>query len=142
MKIWIKINIESIQQTQAPQLSHLAVRSGKKSPNQETGLGNRGCLKVLNATTLILNDYGGNSCSFRTNLVSFRTFRRHLFPKPISWLGLFCHFLQQDSSSWVTGRYMQFLAKFKQRMILQISSTCNTDNCFTQSSHPTRARLL
>ena len=40
----------------------------------------------------------GNSCSFRTNLVSFRTFRRSIFPKPVSWLGLFCLFLQQDRS--------------------------------------------
>ena len=39
-----------------------------------------------------------DSCSFRTNLVSFRTFRRLLFPKPISWQGLFCHFLQQSGS--------------------------------------------
>ena len=29
------------------------------------------------------------SCSFRTNLVSFRTFRLPLFPKPVSCLGLF-----------------------------------------------------
>ena len=28
----------------------------QKSPNQETGLGNRGCLKVLIVTKLILND--------------------------------------------------------------------------------------
>ena len=34
----------------------LAVRNGKKSPNQETGLQNRGRLKVLNVTKLILND--------------------------------------------------------------------------------------
>jgi hypothetical protein len=39
---------------------------------------------------------------------------------PNQFLGwdFFCHFLQQDSSSWV---------KFKQRMILYISSICNTD---------------
>ena len=37
--------------------SCLAVRSGKKSPNQETGLGNRGCLKVLNDIKLVLNDH-------------------------------------------------------------------------------------
>ena len=30
----------------------------KKSPNQETGLGNRERLKVLNDTNLILNDKG------------------------------------------------------------------------------------
>ena len=29
-------------------------------------------------------------------MVSFKTFRRSLFPKPVSWLGLFCRFLQQD----------------------------------------------
>ena len=31
-----------------------SVRSGKKSPNQETGLGNREQMKVLNDTKLIL----------------------------------------------------------------------------------------
>ena len=31
--------------------------------------------------------------------VSFRTFRYLLFPKQVSWLGLFCCFLQQDGSS-------------------------------------------
>ena len=36
--------------------SNLAVRGDKKSPNQETDLGNRGCLKVLNDTKLVLND--------------------------------------------------------------------------------------
>ena len=35
--------------------SSLAVRSGKKSPNQETGLGTRGQLRVLNDTKLTLN---------------------------------------------------------------------------------------
>ena len=29
----------------------------QKRPNQETGLGNRGCLKVLNAINLVLNDH-------------------------------------------------------------------------------------
>ena len=69
--------------------SCLAVRSGKKGPNQETGLGNRGHMKVQNDIKLILNNQGGHSCSFRTNLVSFRTFRCPLFPKPVSWFGLF-----------------------------------------------------
>ena len=35
---------------------HLAVRNGKKSPKQESYLGNRGHLKVLNDTKLILID--------------------------------------------------------------------------------------
>ena len=37
--------------------SRLAVKSNKKSPNQVTGLGNRGCLKVLNDTKLVLNEH-------------------------------------------------------------------------------------
>ena len=32
----------------------------KKSPNQESGLGNTGHMKVLNDTKLILNDWGGS----------------------------------------------------------------------------------
>ena len=42
---------------------------------------------------------GSHSWSFRTNLVSFRTFRRHWLPNPVSWQGLFCHFLKQSGSS-------------------------------------------
>ena len=34
----------------------------------------------------------GHSCSFRTNLVLCRYFRLLLFPKPVSWLGLFWDF--------------------------------------------------
>ena len=37
-------------------LSWFAVRNSKKSPNQETGLGNRGPLEALNDIKLILND--------------------------------------------------------------------------------------
>ena len=36
--------------------SQFAVRNGKKSPNQETGLANRGPLEALIDTKLILND--------------------------------------------------------------------------------------
>ena len=39
---------------------------------------------------LILDQFG---------ILSFRTFRRSLFPKPVSWLELFCHFLHQDNSN-------------------------------------------
>ena len=59
--------------------SCLTVRSGKKSSNQESGLGNRGRLKVLNDTKLILNDQEGNSGSFSINLVPFKTFRSPLY---------------------------------------------------------------
>ena len=37
--------------------SRLAVRGDKKGPNQETGMENRGRLKVLNDTKLVLNDH-------------------------------------------------------------------------------------
>ena len=40
----------------ASHYSHLAVRSSKKSRNQETGFGNSGRLKVLTDTNLIPND--------------------------------------------------------------------------------------
>ena len=37
--------------------SRFAIRNGKKSPNQETGFGNRGHLKVMNDTKLVLNEH-------------------------------------------------------------------------------------
>ena len=80
------------------------VRNGNKSPNQETGFGNRGHLKVLKLNWSLMIK-GGHSYSFRTNLVSFRTFRYPLFPKTVSWLGLFCCFLQQDGSSFNWCQY-------------------------------------
>ena len=71
----------------------------QKSPKQETGLGNREPLEALNDTKLILNDLQGQSCSLRTNFVSFRTFKCPIFPKPVSWLGLFLRFLQETGSN-------------------------------------------
>ena len=48
----------------------------------------------------------GHSCSFRSNLLSFRIFRCPLFPKSVSWIGLFAvinQFKKQCSSSfWIT----------------------------------------
>jgi hypothetical protein len=52
----------------------------KKSTRPVTGLRNRGPPKALNDTKIDLNDLGGQSCSFRTNLVSFRAFRGPYFP--------------------------------------------------------------
>ena len=56
----------------------------QKSLNQETGLGNRGHLKVLNNTKLVLNDHLG--------LIWY-------YSEQVSWLGFFLRFLQQDGSS-------------------------------------------
>ena len=73
----------------------------QKSTCQETGLWNRGLLKALNDTKFILNNWRSHWGSFRTNLVSFWTFRYPLLAKPVSWQGLFCYFLQQSGSSWI-----------------------------------------
>ena len=50
------LRFEAVFSESAKIFGGLVVRSGKKSPNQETGLGNRGRLKVLNDSNLILND--------------------------------------------------------------------------------------
>ena len=50
-------------------------------------------LKVLNVTKLVLNEHEWPPLSFRINFVSRRTFRRPLFPKPVSWLEYFLPFL-------------------------------------------------
>ena len=76
--------------------SRLAVRNGKKSPNQEIGLGNRGRLKVLNDTKLILNvthvHLGPIWCHSEITDVPYC---------PNQFLGwdFFCRFLHQDGSS-------------------------------------------
>ena len=59
-----------------------------KKSNQVTVLRSRGSLQVVNDTKLVLNEHEWPP-SFRVNLESFRTLRRPLFPKPVSWLGLF-----------------------------------------------------
>ena len=59
--------------------SWFAVKNGKKSPNQETGLGNRGYLKVMNDP---LNHLG--SIWYHSEPQG-----GPLFPKPVFWLELF-----------------------------------------------------
>ena len=54
-----------------------------------TGLGNKGPLKVLNGTKLILDDHGNNLDSFRISLESFRSFRGPLLYKPVTGQELF-----------------------------------------------------
>ena len=49
-----------------------------------TGLGNKGPLKVLNGTKLILDDHGNNLDSFRISLESFRSFRDPLLLKQVT----------------------------------------------------------
>jgi hypothetical protein len=52
-------------------------------------LGNKGPLKVLNGTKLILDDYGNNLDSFRISLESFRSFGGPLSPEPVTGQELF-----------------------------------------------------
>ena len=54
--------IDDMEFWDAKELEQSCCKKWQKSPNQETGLKNRGPLKVLNDTNLILNDWGGNSC--------------------------------------------------------------------------------
>ena len=62
----------------------------KKSPPQDTGLGNRDPLKALNDTKLILHDVGGHSCSFRTNLRSIiQNLQTFHIPKASFLIGTF-----------------------------------------------------
>ena len=49
-----------------------------------TALGNKGPLKVLNGTKLILDDHGNNLDAFRISLESFRSFRSPLLLKPVT----------------------------------------------------------
>ena len=58
-----------------------------------TALGNKGPLKVLNGTKLILDDHGNNLDAFRISLESFRSFRGPLFLKPVTGQELFLPFL-------------------------------------------------
>ena len=70
-------------------LEPICCKKQQKSPNQETGLGNRGSLNILCNTKLVLHENEWPPYSWKNNLVSFRTFIRPLFPKPVGWLGLF-----------------------------------------------------
>ena len=79
-------------------------RKQQKIHNQETGLENRGRLKVLNDTKLILKDY------LRGLLQDFGNIQ-NLISKPVSWLELFCCFLQQDGSRYFNPKRSLFLIK-------------------------------
>ena len=61
----------------------------KNSSWPVTGLGNKGPLKVLNGTKLIIDDHGNNLDSFRISLKSFRFFRGPLLLKPVTGQELF-----------------------------------------------------
>ena len=61
----------------------------KNSSRPVTGLENKGPLKVLNGTKLILDDHGNNLDSFRISLESFRSFRGPLLHKPVTGQELF-----------------------------------------------------
>ena len=52
-------------------------------------MGNKGPLKVLNGTKLILDDHGSNLDSFRISLESFKSFKGSLLHKPVTGQELF-----------------------------------------------------
>ena len=52
-------------------------------------MGNKGPLKVLNGTKLILDDHGNNLDLFRISLEYFRSFRGPLLHKPVTDQELF-----------------------------------------------------
>ena len=52
-------------------LEHCCCKKQQKSPNQEAGLGNRGHLKILNGTKLVLDGKGNQSDKFKIILESF-----------------------------------------------------------------------
>ena len=76
-------------------ISTTCCKKCQKSPNQETGLGNRGRLKSLNETKLVINEH-------EWPLNHLGSIWYHSVPySPCQFLGwdFLCHFLQQDCSS-------------------------------------------
>ena len=73
------------------------IRCSKKSPNQETGLGNKGRLKVLYDTKLVIKMI----MSVPLNHLRSIWYHSEVPYSPNHFLGLdfFCRFLQQDSSN-------------------------------------------
>ena len=65
-----------------------------------TGLGNKGPLKVVNGTKLILDDHGNNLDSFRISLESFRS---PLLLKPVTGQVLFFAVSLQQTGSSIYG---------------------------------------
>ena len=61
----------------------------QKSTLLITDLWNRGPLKVLNSTKMILDDQGNHLDSFRISLESFRYFKDPLFHEPVNGQVLF-----------------------------------------------------
>ena len=76
------------------------MRNVKNSSWPVTGLGNKGPLKVLNGTQLILDGHGNNFDSFRISLESFRSFRG---PLPAIGQELFLAFSYSKPALAITG---------------------------------------
>ena len=113
----------------------LAVRSGKNSANQETGLGNRGThLKVLNDTKLILNDQGVSLAHLGPIWYHSRPSYIPQFPNQSLGWDFFCRFLQQDGST-----YLDCLIVFK-----SWSELCSINSfwCFASDIHHTYTQWL
>ena len=68
----------------------------------------------------------------RINLVSFRASRGPLFPKPVSWLGLFYHFLLQTGFRSTVSRHNSMSRK---DVMAKISNTSQMSYGLSQPKH-------
>ena len=103
--------------------SHLAVRSGKLCSNQETGLGNRGYLKVLNDNKLVLNEHEWPTSQIINDWYhSKHSYVPYSQKRFLGW-DFFCNFLQQDSSSPTKGqnllRFRNVISPIARREIIE-----------------------
>ena len=76
---WIGLSGQQAISKRQLNLEPVCCKKQQKSPNQETGLGNWGHLKVLNDAKLVLNEQEWLPESIMINLVSFRASRGPLF---------------------------------------------------------------
>ena len=110
-----------LQFTTATLLEPVCCKKWQKVPTTKLvwGIGNCG-LKVLNDTKLVLNDYEWppnhlGLIWYHSKLLEQGKSRGPLFPKPVSWLGLFCSLLQK------TG----YKTIFSKHPVVPPKSSCN-----------------
>ena len=95
----------------------------KNSSWPVTGFGNKGPLKVLNGTKLIVDNHGNNLDSFRISLESFRYFRCPLFHKPI------------------TGQELFLAISYSKPALVTTISTCNKINIISSNQKSMESQI-